>query len=220
MKVVTYATHSEGSFDEIVKNSFGIEVVVLGWGTKWNGFMDKFNAMLKYLNDLDDNELVVFVDGFDSYIVRSLDGLQETFESLECDMLISKDVSSGNYFSRRQYTTCKNNIIANTGLYMGYAGIIRDILSASINTQSNDDQRAINLVCKKFDRLKIDTDCIIFENQPNDFKLATNPYFIQKLVSTRERWIRRIQEWAPTFIPEAILLLLVLYFLYLHYIKK
>ena len=70
MKVITYATHSEGSFEELTHNKFGVEVTVLGMDPKWNGFMDKIEGVLKYLQTLPDDELVVFVDGFDSYIKK------------------------------------------------------------------------------------------------------------------------------------------------------
>ena len=46
--VITYATHSYGNFEELVNNKYGIKVIVLGWGKKWKGFTDKFNAVYKY----------------------------------------------------------------------------------------------------------------------------------------------------------------------------
>ena len=42
IQVVTYATHSQGMFDELMNNQYGVDVKVLGWGEKWNGFKDKF----------------------------------------------------------------------------------------------------------------------------------------------------------------------------------
>jgi hypothetical protein len=34
MKIVTYATHPEGSFNDLINNKFGVEVTVLGMGEK------------------------------------------------------------------------------------------------------------------------------------------------------------------------------------------
>ena len=87
MKLVTYATHSEGSFEELLNSGYPIEV--LGWGTKWNGFMDKFQGVKSYLDTLEDDEIVVFLDGFDSMINKDLSDLTNRFASLDCEVLVS-----------------------------------------------------------------------------------------------------------------------------------
>ena len=65
IQVITYATHSEGMFDSLINNSSGVDVKVLGWGTKWNGFKDKTNATYNYIQTLDDNDIIIIIDGFD-----------------------------------------------------------------------------------------------------------------------------------------------------------
>ena len=42
LEIVTYANKSFGMFEELVNNEFKVPVRVLGWGSKWNGFTDKF----------------------------------------------------------------------------------------------------------------------------------------------------------------------------------
>ena len=44
--VVTYATHSYGMFDELIKNPY-TKVTVLGMGKKWNGFTDKYIGLVE-----------------------------------------------------------------------------------------------------------------------------------------------------------------------------
>lgn len=46
--IVVYATHSYGMFDQLINNDFNIEINVLGWGTKWNGYMDKSKALQNF----------------------------------------------------------------------------------------------------------------------------------------------------------------------------
>ena len=52
MKIITYATHSEGLFDELINNKYNIPIIVLGYGTKWNSFIDKFKNVYKYIKEL------------------------------------------------------------------------------------------------------------------------------------------------------------------------
>jgi len=71
--VLTFATHKEGTFDDIINNKFNIPIKVLGYGQKWTGFRMKFDYVYDYIQDLNDNEIVFFIDGFDSYINGDLD---------------------------------------------------------------------------------------------------------------------------------------------------
>jgi hypothetical protein len=58
-------------FEELVNNEFGVPIKVLGWGTKWNGFSDKSKGLVEHLKTKnDDDDIVVFVDGFDSKVNR------------------------------------------------------------------------------------------------------------------------------------------------------
>ena len=44
MKIITYATHSEGTFDQLTNSG---EVTVIGFGEKWEGFIGKAKSILK-----------------------------------------------------------------------------------------------------------------------------------------------------------------------------
>ena len=64
---ITYATHSMGMFENLVNNKYNIEIKVLGWGTKWNGFLDKVK------NDYDPEELKL------SFKVKKLSEILSTY---------------------------------------------------------------------------------------------------------------------------------------------
>jgi hypothetical protein len=217
MKVVTYATHSDGTFEQI-KN----QVEVLGWGTKWNGFMDKFNGVKQYLDKQSDDEIVVYIDGFDSLIMKSLDNLEQDFKSLNCKVLFSLDEKSGfsnfvpsfieKYFRNRIFGTCRDGVNANSGLYMGYAKYLKIVLEETLRGDSDDDQRNLNRVCKKFPFLKVDTGNLIFENCSNENQIKqSKAYFVQLPASMNmKRFFRAIQDYSKYFIPEIILLILII----------
>lgn len=72
MKLVTVATHSERYFPylELSAKRNGHDLVVLGWGEKWQGFAWKFMLMLEYLKTLKPDEIVCFVDAYDVVILE------------------------------------------------------------------------------------------------------------------------------------------------------
>ena len=168
MKLITYATHSEGTFDELINNKFNIPVKVLGWGEKWNGFMDKFKNMYSYIQTLPDDEIIIFIDGFDSVINQPLEVIEKTFLEFNSDIVLSKDHVNpwpSGIFTKSSFGTCKNNNIANSGLYGGYNKNIKDLLKFILDKNySNDDQRNLNNACKYFNNIIIDTNRKLFHN--------------------------------------------------------
>jgi len=225
MKIVTYATHSEGSFEELVHNKFGVNVVVLGMGEKWQGFVHRVKKYKEYLDTLEDDEIVVFIDGFDSHILKPLTNLEDVFKSFDCDILVSKNVSiQPNYIVKKMFGTCKDKTIANAGLLMGYVEHLKKLQDSIINGKTSDDQKNLNAACLDFLNLRVDHDYVIFKNiKPNE-KLEklyeSDSFFGQTPGSfTFNRRIRAIKEYTPLFIPEILLILLIVYFLYLQFIK-
>jgi len=212
MKVVTYATHSEGTFEELTKNG---DVVVLGFGEKWEGFIGKAKSIIAYLDTQPDEEIIVVVDGFDSVINKNLDNLEEDFTDLDCKVLYSLDGKFGlshivpgfvnKYWVNKIYGTCRDGVTANAGLYMGYCKYLKIVLSKVIQGDSDDDQRNLNKLCTQFPFLKVDVDNVIFENCLNKDE-PSNAYFKQiPGTFTFNRTIRTIKEYSKYFIPEIIL---------------
>ena len=162
IRVLTYATHEDGYFRRLVENEHGVHVEVLGMHTKWRGFMDKIRGMRAYCGKLDANDLVVFADGFDSLVVRSTATLRSTFESFDCDVLISRDPDSVSFVQRRIFGSY--DVICNSGLYMGRASKLVELFDRMESLNMEDDQRAMNRCAHDDDRIKIDLDARIFKN--------------------------------------------------------
>ena len=59
-QVITYATHDQGMYQELINNEFGIPIKTLGFGTKWKGFTDKIKGVRKYLDTCDPDTIVYF----------------------------------------------------------------------------------------------------------------------------------------------------------------
>ena len=139
MKLITYATHSEGLFDKLMASGYPIEV--LGWGSKWTGYIGKLKSVREYLNTLDDDEIVVSIDGFDSLINKDLSVLERVFERMNCKVLFSLNERSGftnfipnilhKFIQKRLFGTCQNDVTINAGLYMGYVKELKQVIDAA-----------------------------------------------------------------------------------------
>ena len=66
--VVTVATHKQGLFDKLINNDYGIKVKVLGFGKKWSGFNMKYEEIISYMENLSDDDILIYLDGFDTEI--------------------------------------------------------------------------------------------------------------------------------------------------------
>jgi hypothetical protein len=160
LEIVTYANKSQGMFEDLVKNTFGVPIKVLGWGTKWNGFNDKYRGMSEYLKTKRDTDIVIFLDGFDTKINKDPRDVMKLFEKCDCKVLVSKGPNPGDHL----LGTCKAGISANSGMYMGYVKFLKVMIDDALSYTCEDDQVNLNMVCKKYPFIKVDDTQLIFEN--------------------------------------------------------
>lgn len=212
VEIVTYANKSFGMFDELVNNEFNVPVRVLGWGTKWNGYADKHKGMQKYLETKGDDEVVVFVDGFDTKINKNPSNLDELFKSFDCKVLLSKDPSfAGKWITEYIFGTCDGRDVANAGLYMGYAKYLKMFIQDTLRETCSDDQVNFNTVCKKHNFVKVDNGGIIFKNfSPRDLNKTSDAIFVSYPASpSLSRYSRAIGEYLQFLYIFIIAMLLV-----------
>lgn len=223
-EVVTVATHSEGTFDNLINNDYNIKVKVLGFGKKWTGFNMKFKLVYDYIKNLNDDKIIIFIDAFDSEINGTIEKAERIFKKNNYKILLSEDNPPiPNYlYSLLPWTTCKNNHMGNSGLYMGYVKYLKIMLKSILKKKCKDDQVNLNKVCKKSKTIDIDHKNEIFYNkitgkfQYNDPNI--NSIFIsQPGTITLKRIYRAFLEY-PQFYLKFLLFvyLLIIYFLYKH----
>jgi len=163
--IVTYANRAQGMYAALVNNKHDVKVITLGWGTKWNGFTDKFKAMKKYLVTKSDDDIVVFLDGFDTKINKDPRKVADLFREYGCKVLVSKDPALfRGGMEEIVFGTCKNGVVANSGMYMGYAKELKMVIDEALSYTCKDDQRNLNSVCRKFDFIEIDNAERVFKN--------------------------------------------------------
>jgi hypothetical protein len=218
MKIITYATHSYGYFDELIKNP---NVIALGMGTKWQGFTYKAKVILDYINNLPDDEIVIIVDGFDT-IIKKTEGLEDKFKSMDCGILVSKEDNSGfskimprfieDYIKKRVFGFCKDNSIANSGLLMGYIKYIKEVYKIMGSDISDDDQRNLNKSCSTLPFLKIDINHEIFENCSSKKQVENSKAYFCQIPGEMSftRTLRALAEYPKYLIPEILIFVLII----------
>jgi hypothetical protein len=221
MKIIIYATHSFGTY-ETLKNY--PDIVVLGFNTKWEGFIKKTQVIHDYLNTLPDYEIVSVIDGFDSYI-KSTDNIENEFIKQNCKVLVSLHNSwfNSHYIEKKIFKSCTNNLTANSGLMMGYVKEMKQTFKHIMNGPSNDDQRNLNIACKDLQFIKVDKDNIIFENCDTLDDVKRSKAYICQIPATMSfhRVFRGFFEYIEYFIFEIIfIILLILSIVYFKNLKK
>lgn len=216
VSVVTYATKSSGLFEELVRNPFGVPVTVLGWGTRWNGFTDKFKAMVEYLDSKRPDDVVVFLDGFDTVVNRDPVDLLDRFRSYGCDVLVSDSGNGGpvgSYITHRVFGVCDSGYTANSGMYMGYAKALGEVLRDTLARGCQDDQVNLNAVCSKHD-VTVDHKKLVFHNvfmTRLGTSVDSDAIFVSFPGSLNfSRWYRAMTEYAQFFRVHCVVLCLAL----------
>ena len=171
IEIVTYANKSSGMFEELINNEHGVKVKVLGMGTKWNGYSDKSKGLLEYMKTKNDEDIIVFVDGFDSKINKPITDVVKIFKEYNCRVLFSKNPPW--FFQSLIFGVCDDSI-ANAGMYMGYTKELRQILQLEANLLCEDDQANLNGLCGKYNFVKVDKDEKIFKNFSPIQKIKTS----------------------------------------------
>ncbi len=169
--VVTVATRlDEGSADlesfrrlERSCSRIGLPLAVLGAGDEWKGFGTKLRLVLDHLNGSQGEDIIVFVDGFDTFFLPSARELLRRFRSFRARMVFGAEIDCwpdahlsaayppphgpgapggderiGSLRPAPPFRTPFRYL--NSGCYMGYAEAIRDALEELAPEQEDDDQ--------------------------------------------------------------------------------
>ena len=229
--IVTYATHEEGMFNELIKNKFNVKIDVLGFGEKWINFMQSMTAFYEYMKKKNDEDIIILIDAFDVCLNSNIDNILERFEKYNTKILVSKDVNT--YFTRKVFGVCRDNQIANTGMIMGYNKYLKIFFETMIKTQqSSDDQREFNRTCSLVDfDIKVDVDEIIFKNIRHKDRSSTggrkDEYVGQEnflgfpAQHNVKRITRAFKEYTPFFKTEIfIIVLVIIIIVIIYYLKK
>lgn len=159
--IVTYATHSERYFETLKKNC--TDIIVLGMGTKWNGFVDKAKGVSDFCSTKNPDDIVCFIDGFDSVILEQSQ-IEKRYTELGHELVFSATTTTINtvfkkYLLDKLFSSCEETgARLNSGMYIGTCKSIIDLWS---DFKGGDDQRHVTKKCKD---VFVDIDHKLFYN--------------------------------------------------------
>lgn len=181
MRFVTVATHSGGYYEYLLESCkrHGIELDVLGWGMKFQGWVWRMDLIRSYYEGLHPEEIVCFIDAYDVIILKDAKEIEERFLETGARIIVAEDYNTDplEEWKARMFLfgTCKN-VRVNAGTYIGYAGDILWMLNTMCSlhdckkNEGLDDQKMMTHLCNIVPyRFLIDTDkriflCICFKN--------------------------------------------------------
>ena len=157
MLVIIYATHIDGYMPVLIDQmkKKGIEYKVLGYEKVWEGFFQRTIDYYDFLKTLDDSEIVMFVDGFDSLC---FDNEKEIIEKYNIQTQKSgKAIVWGTDMDRAFYTRMffgAGDDLINGGCSIGrvneYKKVFEDLFEIFGTDKTQDDQKMINKYYYKY----------------------------------------------------------------------
>lgn len=183
LHLITVATHSERYLPVLEKQAQknGVKLVKLGMGKKYIGHYMKDLETMEYLKTINRDDIVAFVDGFDSLMLAHKDEVMAKFNETGAELLLSvENIGVLSFIHATVFERVKGKYL-NTGLYMGKAGFLLDFLEemykTEYNKQSNQKTWCSHLFKLdregKFDGIKLDNESKVFLN--HSFTTSNNP---------------------------------------------
>lgn len=212
MRLFTYATHTEGMFLSLVRQA---RPVVLGFGAEWKGFYDKVTALQEAIRDLHDDEVVCFVDGFDTCFRAPVSELETRWRAMGApDLLFSRHRPPFQIPLLSAYVTQRVFLgDINSGAYMGRARAVRWLLAEVQVVRDacrGDDQRAFNVVVRNLDAGVVDNDSTVFHTASCWEKADSDAVVVHMPCRTAKRVMRGVCEYGGWFVDELSTLAILL----------
>jgi hypothetical protein len=184
--IVTVATKSKGYLpvlDQQVKEN-GLILTKLAQDKEYKGHYMKDLEMMDYLRNVPKNDIVIFLDGFDTLMLAEPEEVIRKFKNFDTKLLLSIENIGGLSFIHDAVFERIDGHYLNSGLYMGYAGFmlkfLEDMYKDEYDKKSNQKtwMRHLNRLktVNKLEGIKFDTASDVFLNH----SFSTNNYPILK----------------------------------------
>jgi GR25 family glycosyltransferase involved in LPS biosynthesis len=110
------------------------------------GGMPKISYVRSYLNDLPDTDIVLFMDGYDTFLADDLSTIKERFLGFNVDILFSAEedcwpLGDDNFFKSRWKDEGTPYKYLNSGVYIGRVGALKYFFDLEVNAKDNGDDQ-------------------------------------------------------------------------------
>lgn len=177
IKIVAVATHDSGYLkwlsESCIRN--GTELIILGMGTPWEGYITKPKLLKDFLDTQDDNTIVCVVDAYDVIMLKNVEELKQKFIQSGHNIIFSlipnapifKDLIEKSL--RYEFGVKDDCLHVNSGVYMGYVKNLKNmtnsIMQMYIETNENDDEKLTNIYYGSHEsEIYVDVDREYFHN--------------------------------------------------------
>jgi hypothetical protein len=180
---LTIATKPHSNLNRIktVLSKHGDTIAVMGLeiNADMSGFGIKLNIIKNYIKNLDNSDIILCTDAYDIIINSTLNEIKKRFISLNINLLFGAekgcwpDVHKKNMYKTQSY----DFPYLNAGGFIGYVGVIKEILNKFNIYEKEDDQRFWTNIYLSSNLITLDHSNIIFFNM---FNVDKNKLIIQK----------------------------------------
>lgn len=217
MKLVIYATHSDGYFDILINRaiSLGYNVELLGWNTNWQGFYKRTLDLYNYFISQDDDDIILCIDGFDSIILDNYKILYRKYKYFKSPIVWGVDKSD---VLNRWIFKSNLDYILNGGSFIGKNKYLKIVFKEIINkfgtyNFKQDDQKIANYMFnhnelfKKY--VKADKESLIFANISYDsiwygvlnfFNISGSPKWLSHVIEDDGTIRNKVNKYRPSII--------------------
>ena len=163
-----------------------INLVNLGKGDSWKSEMEGYDGLRKIelvknlLKNLAKDEIVLFVDGYDTFFTEGYETIVQRFLDFDVDILFGAEqecwpVTNDQSYKNRWPDMLTPYRYLNSGLYIGYAGALHDFFDLPNGDDNGDDQ----LYCQSrylseyedfFYKVTLDYEGYIFQNHDTNIR--------------------------------------------------
>lgn len=130
----TYASEDNYHLHRLVTSAayHGIKMQVLGVGDPWRSLLQKLETVGRSLQELPEDQIVLFVDGYDTIFLQPASVIQDRFLGFGRPTVFSAErcfYAPGNEGLARRYPSSPTPYrYLNSGCYIGYAGPLATLL--------------------------------------------------------------------------------------------
>ena len=161
VRVLTFATEPIGYYNILLKSAEknGYTIHTLGMGEEWGGLMTKYKYTNDYIQSIpesENNDIIVFLDGYDTFILKGIDTLLERYKTFNKPIVFSTQWNRpGDKLTKFVISSFSHGHkdVCNSGAYMGPVWALKKKFKliceiSNCNILSLNDQKELNKMRK------------------------------------------------------------------------
>ncbi|MFA0811269.1 glycosyltransferase domain-containing protein [Microbulbifer epialgicus] len=162
----------------------GVHLNILGRNYPWQNFSSKIDLLIPFIQQLPEEDIICYLDGFDSLILPSIHQLEDKFHAYDKEIVFSNDHQHNGtqgFFERKHFA---GTDIFSTGIFIGKVKTINHLFSAikKMYPDYSDDQKMIRRYYTQYspEHIGIDSEFKLFYN----FDVADSSFNLLNQIDT------------------------------------